>query len=110
MPFYLSTKFYISCILSMTASGLTFAEDQNLEPMFVVETRTPQPLSETSPWGETSTPLRGVSQGGEIQGVKPNKSLGRDMAVSHLLLCPTCPLAKPHHEVKPPPYRRGSKG
>ena len=50
MPFYLSTKFYISCILSMTASGLTFAEDQNLEPMVVVETRTSQPLSETSPW------------------------------------------------------------
>ena len=50
MPLYLSFEFYLSCILSMTASGLTFAEDQNLEPMVVVETRTPQPLSETSPW------------------------------------------------------------
>ena len=50
MLFYFSPKFYLSCILSMTASGLTFAEDQNLEPMVVVETRTPQPLSETSPW------------------------------------------------------------
>jgi len=50
MPLYLSSEFYLSCILSITAFGLTFAEDQNLEPMVVVETRTPQPLSETSPW------------------------------------------------------------
>jgi len=35
MPSYLSPEFYLSCILSMTASGLAFAEDQNLEPMVV---------------------------------------------------------------------------
>ena len=43
-------KFYLSCILSISPSGLTFAEEQSLEPMVVVETRTPQSLSEASPW------------------------------------------------------------
>ena len=43
-------KFYLSCILSVYITGLTVAEEQSLEPMVVIETRTPQTLSEASPW------------------------------------------------------------
>ena len=45
-----TSKFHFSCILSVLILGLVQAEEQSLEPMVVVETRTPQPLSEASPW------------------------------------------------------------
>ena len=45
-----TTRFCFACILSFSTSLLTFAEEQLLEPMVVVETRTSQPLSEASPW------------------------------------------------------------
>jgi vitamin B12 transporter len=45
-----ASKFHFSCILSVLILGLVQAEEPSLEPMVVVETRTPQPLSEASPW------------------------------------------------------------
>ena len=45
-----ASKFHFSCILSIVITGLVHAEEPSLEPMVVVETRTPQPLSEASPW------------------------------------------------------------
>ena len=45
-----TTRFCFTCILSFSTFLLTFAEEQLLEPMVVVETRTSQPLSEASPW------------------------------------------------------------
>ena len=50
MHSFRTSKFPFSCILSVVISGLVQAEEQSLEPMVVVETRTPQPLSEASPW------------------------------------------------------------
>ncbi|MAH26154.1 MAG: hypothetical protein CMI19_04285 [Opitutae bacterium] len=50
MHSFRTSKFHFSCILSVLISGLAYAEEQSLEPMVVVETRTPQPLSEASPW------------------------------------------------------------
>jgi len=50
MHSFRTCKFPFSCILSVVISGLVQAEEQSLEPMVVVETRTPQPLSEASPW------------------------------------------------------------
>ena len=50
MHSFRTSKFHFSCILSVLISGLALAEEQSLEPMVVVETRTPQPLSEASPW------------------------------------------------------------
>ena len=50
MHSFLTCKFNFSCILSVVISGLVQAEEQSLEPMVVVETRTAQPLSEASPW------------------------------------------------------------
>lgn len=47
---FFTPKFYLSCILSVYITGLTFAEEHSLEPMVVIETRTPQSLSEASPW------------------------------------------------------------
>ncbi len=38
------------CILSAIISIAATAEPEDLEPMIVVETKTPQPLSEASPW------------------------------------------------------------
>ena len=50
MHSFRTSKFHFSCILSVVILGLVQAEEQSLEPMVVVETRTPQPLSEASPW------------------------------------------------------------
>ena len=50
MHSFCTSTFHFSCILSVLISGLAYAEEQSLEPMVVVETRTPQPLSEASPW------------------------------------------------------------
>ena len=50
MQLFLKSKLKFSCILSVFISVLAIASDQSLEPMVVVETRTPQPLSEVSPW------------------------------------------------------------
>ena len=50
MQSFLKSKLKFSCILSVFISVLAIASDQSLEPMVVVETRTPQPLSEVSPW------------------------------------------------------------
>ncbi len=47
---FFTPKFYLSCILNITSLGFIFAEEQLLEPMVVVESRTPQSLNETSPW------------------------------------------------------------
>ena len=41
---------HFSCLLSVAISGSALAEEQSLEPMVVVENRSPQPLSEISPW------------------------------------------------------------
>ena len=43
-------SFGIKCILSTITSIVATAEIEDLEPMVIVETRTAQPLSETSPW------------------------------------------------------------
>jgi len=50
MHSFRTSKFPFSCILSVLILGLVQAEEQSLEPMVVVETRTAQPLSEASPW------------------------------------------------------------
>ena len=43
-------SFGIKCILSTITSIVATAKPEDLEPMVIVETRTDQPLSETSPW------------------------------------------------------------
>ena len=50
MPSFRTPQFEFLCILLVLILGLVQAEEQSLEPMVVVETRTPQPLSEASPW------------------------------------------------------------
>ena len=43
-------SFAFKCILSAITSIAATAEPKDLDPMIVVESRTPQPLSEASPW------------------------------------------------------------
>jgi vitamin B12 transporter len=43
-------SFGIKCILSTITSIVATAKPEDLEPMVIIETRTAQPLSETSPW------------------------------------------------------------
>jgi len=50
MPSFRTPQFEFLCILLVLILGLAHAEEQSLEPMVVVETRRPQPLSEASPW------------------------------------------------------------
>ena len=45
-----STKIFFNAFFSLLALGIIYAEKNQLEPMVVVESRTPQSLSETSPW------------------------------------------------------------
>ena len=45
-----ANSFGFKCILTAITSIAATAEPEDLEPMVVVETRTPQPLSEASPW------------------------------------------------------------
>jgi vitamin B12 transporter len=45
-----ANSFAFKCILTAITSIAATAEPEDLEPMVVVETRTPQPLSEASPW------------------------------------------------------------
>ena len=45
-----ANSFAFKCILFSTTSIAATAELKDLEPMIVVESRTPQPLSEGSPW------------------------------------------------------------
>ena len=50
MGFYLHFLLLLNGLIAMSIFSLLYGEEDTLEPMVVVESRTPQPLSETSPW------------------------------------------------------------